>query len=143
MYTHMADVKVTACAKISQELYDQSIQKYNKISLAIIAGLELLNNEKSIPNNEENILNNKESIRYAELQTNILHLTTRLEEKERELQTNELNKNMIIAEKDKQIEMLSNELDANHQMHNNYVLQMQTLINQKLIGTKKPFWKFW
>jgi uncharacterized coiled-coil DUF342 family protein len=31
-------------------------------------------------------------------------------------------------------------------MHNNYMLQMQTLINQKAIeapGAKKPWWRFW
>jgi len=31
-------------------------------------------------------------------------------------------------------------------MHNNYMLQMQTLITQKAIeapGTKKPWWRFW
>jgi FtsZ-binding cell division protein ZapB len=31
-------------------------------------------------------------------------------------------------------------------MHNNYMMQMQTLINQKAIeapGAKKPWWRFW
>ena len=31
-------------------------------------------------------------------------------------------------------------------IHNNYMLQMQTLINQKAIeapGAKKPWWRFW
>lgn len=31
-------------------------------------------------------------------------------------------------------------------VHNKYMLQVQTLINQKAIeapGTKKPWWKFW
>jgi len=32
------------------------------------------------------------------------------------------------------------------EMHNNYMMQVQTLINQKQIvapGTKKPWWRFW
>ena len=38
----MVEAKVTACAKIPQELYNFSIQKYTKISIAIVEGLELL-----------------------------------------------------------------------------------------------------
>jgi hypothetical protein len=32
------------------------------------------------------------------------------------------------------------------EMHNNYMMQVQTLINQKQIvapGAKKPWWRFW
>ncbi len=36
--------------------------------------------------------------------------------------------------------------EAVQNLYNNYMLQMQTLINQKAIeapGTKKPWWRFW
>jgi len=41
---------------------------------------------------------------------------------------------------------LKKELEDLKSMHNNYMLQMQTLINQKAIeapGAKKPWWQFW
>ena len=44
------------------------------------------------------------------------------------------------------IESLKKELEISQETHRNYMLQVQTLINQKAIetpGAKKPFWKFW
>jgi hypothetical protein len=41
---------------------------------------------------------------------------------------------------------LKKELEDLKSMHNNYMMQMQTLINQKVIeapGAKKPWWRFW
>ena len=43
---------------------------------------------------------------------------------------------------------LKKELEDFKSMHNNYMLQMQTLINQRALEPpaaekKKPFWKFW
>lgn len=59
----------------------------------------------------------------------------------------------IINEKDKHIETLKDELSKAGQreedlkkVHNNYMLQVQSLINQKAIeppGSKKPWWRFW
>ena len=43
-------------------------------------------------------------------------------------------------------ETLVNELEDIKSMHNNYMLQMQTVITQRAIeapGTKKPWWRFW
>jgi molecular chaperone GrpE (heat shock protein) len=51
-----------------------------------------------------------------------------------------------IEEKEQHIETLKKELENISQMHNNYMVQMQTLINQKAIevpGAKKPWWRFW
>jgi predicted RNase H-like nuclease (RuvC/YqgF family) len=62
-------------------------------------------------------------------------LKIRLEEKDKQ-----------IEEKDRHIESLKGELTDIKSMHNNYMLQMQTLINQKAIeapGAKKPWWRFW
>ena len=62
-------------------------------------------------------------------------------------------KDKRIADLEKEIEVLLIELKKINQdkedlksMHNNYMLQMQTLINQKSIevpGAKKPWWRFW
>jgi hypothetical protein len=41
---------------------------------------------------------------------------------------------------------LKKELEDLKSMHNNYMLQMQTLINQKAIeapGARKAWWRFW
>ena len=62
-------------------------------------------------------------------------------------------KDKRIDDLEKEIEALLTELKKINQdkedlksMHNNYMLQMQTLINQKAIevpGAKKPWWRFW
>lgn len=69
-------------------------------------------------------------------------LKARLEEKDKQ-----------IEEKDRYIETLKVEVEkAGHDketiqnLYNNYILQMQTLVNQKAIeapGAKKPWWRFW
>ena len=62
-------------------------------------------------------------------------------------------KDRRIGDLENEIEVLLTELKKTNQdkedlksMHNNYMLQMQTLINQKSIevpGAKKPWWRFW
>ena len=69
-------------------------------------------------------------------------MRARLEEKDKQ-----------IEEKDRHIETLKTELEkagqdkeAIQNLYNNYMLQMQTLINQKALeapGAKKPWWRFW
>ncbi len=69
-------------------------------------------------------------------------LKARIEEKDKQ-----------IEDKDRHIESLKKELQSAgqreqdlKQMHSNYMMQMQTLINQKAIdapGTKRPWWRFW
>lgn len=49
-------------------------------------------------------------------------------------------------ELERHIETLKKELEDLNSMQNNYMLQMQNLINQKSIeapGAKKPWWRFW
>jgi hypothetical protein len=69
-------------------------------------------------------------------------LKARIEEKDKQ-----------IEDKDRHIESLKKELESAgqreqdlKQMHSNYMMQMQTLINQRAIevpGAKKPWWRFW
>jgi hypothetical protein len=138
----MADSKITACAKVPKELYDFSIQKYTKISVAIIAGLELLRDKDCIQNgvqNQNSILNSipnqSDSIRDEEAQSEGKSILK--SENERLQEINEI----LLAN----IEELKKDKDTIQNLYNNYMLQMQTLINQKSIeapGMKK-WWKFW
>ena len=143
----MVEAKITACAKVPKELYDASIQKYTKISVAIIAGLELLrendniqnsiqNQDDSIQNQGSSIPNQSDSIRDEGVklgENGILKA-----ENERLQDINEiLRANIQELKKDK---------DTIQNLYNNYMLQMQTLINQRAIeapGAKKPWWRFW
>jgi len=45
-----------------------------------------------------------------------------------------------------EIEFLRKEIDDLKSIHNNYMIQVQTILNQKTIeapGVKKPWWRFW
>jgi len=126
----MADSKITACAKVSKELYDFSIRKYTKISVAIIAGLELLRDKDSIQNgvqNQNSILNsipNKiDSIRDEEAQSKGNSIIKAKNERLQEIYE------ILLAN----IEELKKDKDTIQNLYNNYMLQMQTLINQKSI----------
>src|ERR1035437_3221571 len=128
----MVDSKITACAKVPKELYDFSIQKYTKISVAIIVGLELLRDECSIQNG----VKNQNSIRDEEGQSEQNSILKA--EKERLQEINDI----LLAN----IEELKKDKDTIQNLYNNYMLQMQTLITQKSIevpGAKKPWWRFW
>ena len=139
----MADSKITACAKVPKELYDFSIQKYTKISIAIIAGLELLRDKDSIQKGVQNqnsilnsILNQSDSIHDEAAQSELISILNA--EKERLQEINEI----LLAN----IEELKKDKDTIQNLYNNYMLQMQTLINQKSIeapGAKKQWWRFW
>lgn len=88
-----------------------------------------------------------------ELQSRIKETENRFEDGQRH--NGELQKELEIRmeETQKQIKDLQKELEKAErreiyfeEMHNNYMMQVQTLINQKQIvapGAKKPWWRFW
>ena len=129
----MPEDKIRVSARISKELYDICLQRYDNITNAINAGLELLRaqgederkiNEDTSRHCEDKRHTSEDSSGEGEL----FELKARVEEKERH------------------IESLKSELDNLRSVHNNYMVQMQTLINQKAIetpGAKKPWWRFW
>jgi TATA-binding protein-associated factor Taf7 len=136
----MPEDKIRVSARISKELYDICLQRYDNITNAINAGLELLRaqGEDERKDHEDKSQQNEDISRHGEDKCHtgedssgegeIFELKARVEEKERH------------------IESLKSELDNLRSVHNNYMLQMQTLINQKVIeapGAKKPWWKFW
>ncbi len=110
-------------AWVPQELWDK-IEALNipNQTIAVTQALELLvGKSQDNPNSSPDIP----------------ELRARLEEKEKQLE-----------DKDKHIETLKKELEDNKATHNNYMFQIQTLINQKAIdapGTekKKHWYKFW
>ena len=107
---------------------------YPTISKAVNEALEkLLGDSHKIPPRDSSGM--QQSPEFPELKA-------RIEEKDKQ-----------IEDKDQHIESLKKELESAgqreqdlKQMHSNYMLQMQTLINQKTIespGAKKPWWRFW
>jgi predicted RNase H-like nuclease (RuvC/YqgF family) len=135
----MPEEKIRVSARISKELYDICLQRYDNITNAINAGLELLRtqceddkkeNEDISQQNEDARRRNEDKCHTGEDSSSegVFDLKARVEEKERH------------------IESLKSELDNLRSVHNNYMLQIQTLINQKSIespGSKKPWWRFW
>ena len=63
-----------------------------------------------------------------------------------QLRTMTEEKDKQIEEKDRHIGTLQKELEISQETHRNYMMQMQTLINQKAIeapGAKRQWWRFW
>jgi chromosome segregation ATPase len=88
-----------------------------------------------------------------ELQSKTQELEKRLEDEQRHSQELQRKLELRMEESQNQIRDLRKELEKAErrevyfeEMHNNYMMQVQTLINQKQIvapGTKKPWWRFW
>ena len=129
---------------------------------AIISGLEKLvsDPELNIYGKEQGIriqeLKNgleNEQRRNQELQSKIPELEKRFESEQRRNQELQKELELRMEETQKQIKDLQKELEKAErreiyfeEMHNNYMMQVQTLINQKQIvapGAKKPWWRFW
>lgn len=144
----MNDEKRRVNAYITNELYTRVIQSGYGITDAIIQGLECLmshHGEVKTPGNED----------IVELQERLIkELQDHVNKMQESTDPLELGKLRIKSEElEKHNETLKKELENASQreqdlksMHNNYMMQMQTLINQKSIeapGTQKCWWKFW
>jgi len=130
----MPEDKIRVSARIPKELYDVCLQRYDNITSAINAGLELLSfqSEDKTKTNEDN------------LKTSEDRSSRQNEDSNRQGDIQELKAR--VEEKDRHIESLKGELDNLRSVHNNYMVQVQTLINQKAIeapGSKKRWWRFW
>jgi peptidoglycan hydrolase CwlO-like protein len=127
--------------------------RYNNMTAAIITALE---KELSDPVEMSTDIQDKDK--------NVQRLTHELQKNVSDLQVMQATfegiqrltdeKDKQIEEKNQHIETLKAEIEKASQreedlkkVHNNYMLQMQTLINQKAIEApgekKRPFWKFW
>jgi hypothetical protein len=136
----MPIAKKSVTVRIPNELYDMCNKNYDSISNAVIAGLELL----FVTNC------NKDVITISELQAQIEEEEKII--KELQTQNKEPNKEILqlyearLTELQSHNETLKKELEDNKQMHNNYMLQVQTIINQRALeapGAKRPWWKLW
>ena len=112
-------------AWVPVDLYDRVISAgYSKITEAIITGLELLLQDTNISKND--ISGYEQDIRLLQAEKD------KLQAQCIELQAHN--------------ETLKQDLQDLKAMHNNYMLQVQSLINQRAIeapNPKKQWWKFW
>jgi len=146
----MSDTKRKISAWIPSALYDD-IEKagYTSPTIAVTKGLELLvkkqagdipeTSRRQLGTERENLRNEierlKASLQGAPNPVELAQLRARSEELERHNSTlkEELSKS---GQREEDLK----------QMHNNYFLQIQTLINQKAIeapGATKHWWRFW
>lgn len=148
----MVEGKIRVSARIPKELYDRCLQSYDNITTAINTGLELLcqQNEDECQSNGDICRQNVDKQATIEDTSEdknerdiISELKARTEEQVKQLQ-----------EKDNHIETLKIELEKAHHdkddiknLYDNYMRQMQTLIQQKAIKAPgdetKRWWKFW
>jgi predicted nucleic acid-binding Zn-ribbon protein len=137
---------------------------YDSPTKATIAAFEALvrqevtgSNQEVLGSNQEVLGSNQEE-KLPELEKQIEEAQTKIKTLEENLRkapdlsefsrlqarSEELEKHNSTLKAD--IEKANQREDDLKAMHNNYMLQMQTLINQKAIeapGEKKPWWKFW
>ncbi|HEY3361477.1 MAG TPA: hypothetical protein VGK06_06500 [Methanosarcina sp.] len=114
---------------ISSQLWDKIVNLgYNSQTLAITNGLEALVKESQDSN---------------QMSQELPALKARLEEIERHNETLKNHNDILKAELDR----AAQEKESIQNLYDNYMRQMQTLIQQKAIEApgekKKPFWKFW
>ncbi len=148
----MLKPKVMVSARIPKELSTFCLQHYENMSIAINTALELLRDQESIQNENNCIQNENICKQDQEGELNGLQ--------EQIISNDENYKEIIngykvrIEERDQYIETLKRELEKAHQdkdniqnIYDNYMRQMQTLIQQKAIEVpgdkKKPWYKFW
>ena len=118
---------------------------YSSPTHAVMKAFELLLDNPAQDFRESHNATNNENAGYSENSagySEIPELRARIEEKDKQ-----------IDEKDRHIETLKAELEkaaqreaSDKRTHDNYMAQMQTLIQQKAIeapGAKKPWWRLW
>jgi hypothetical protein len=131
-------------------LYDNVLQVgYTSPTQAVIQGFEMLVQAQS-EESPEAIRGQMQVIR-GQMQAEIDSLKSETERLTVSLKnapdSNELTELKVRSEElEKHNETLKKDLENLQNLYNNYMLQMQTLINQKAIeapGAKKPWWQFW
>jgi Arc/MetJ-type ribon-helix-helix transcriptional regulator len=125
---------------------------YQSMSAALIVALEKELTETVKQSEDMLQTDNKCQILTADLEKNVSEMGILQAIFQGSLKLSE-EKDKRIYDLEKEIEALLTELKKINQdkedlksMHNNYMLQMQTLINQRAIevpGAKKPWWRFW
>ena len=158
------EIRIPVNAKIPKSLHDSLLAavetgRYKDKTACITEALEiLLNNTQEETQANNDVLQNKKTEiqnleialreKYAEiqrLQSVIQEAPDPIELAQLRARYEELQAHNETLKAD--IEKASQDKEDLKQMHNNYFLQVQTLINQKAIEApgekKKPKWKFW
>jgi len=162
----MPEDKIRVSARIPKDLYDICLQRYDNITNAINAGLELLRVQGEDKNQiSEDICRQGEdrsrtsedgSSRESaiqELKAMVEGKDARIKELQEQIKVNDGHQQNRIEDLKSHIYSLDNQMRTkddqieklNENMHKQAV-HLQTLLNQKAIeapGAKKPFWKFW
>lgn len=149
--------KIQVTVKLPFNIHSVLIQRVNEgtypsMSAALIIALEKEFAETFGQSEDIQQTDNKCQILTVDLEKKVSEISILQATFQGSLKLSE-EKDKRIDDLEKEIEALLTELKKINQdkedlksMHNNYMLQMQTLINQKAIevpGAKKPWWRFW
>lgn len=135
---------------VPDALYDSVLQAgYTSPTQAVIQGFEALvqtQSEESLEAVKEQMqaIRGQMQAEIDNLKIEIIRLNTSLQEAPDPKEVIELRARH--EESGKHIETLKKELENSQETHRNYMMQVQTLINQKAIlapGDKKKWYKFW
>ncbi len=147
---NMQEQKRKISVWVPYELYDSVLHAgYTSPTNAVIQGFEMLTRAQSEDSPEE-VRRQMQVIR-GQMQAEIDMLKNKIERLNAALQeapdpTEFVEICARSRELERHNETLKKEVENLQNLYNNYMLQMQTLINQKSIeapGAKKPWWRFW
>jgi uncharacterized protein (DUF3084 family) len=135
---------------VPSELYDNVLHAgYISPTNAVIQGFEMLTRAQSEDSPEEvrrqmQVIRGQMQAEIDTLKNEIQRLNISLQEAPDPTEFVEIRARS--RELERHNETLKKEVENLQNLYNNYMLQMQTLINQKAIevpGAKKPWWRFW
>ncbi len=144
---------VKVCGWLSDEVFSKLIDKgYKSHTIIVRRGAELIIGQPigehgelgpgKMKDTEENTINNIENIgEHRENTGELRELRVQVREQREHIETLKVHNETLKAE----LGMANRDKDDLKETHTNYMIQMQTLINQKAIeapGVKK-WWKFW
>lgn len=151
----MTEKKQRINVSIPVELYSKITDSEYGLTEAVVKGLELILspeieiNQEIFESQETRIKELQEQIeklKFLEVKPGILELQeTRIKELQDQIKVNDGNQKARLEELQDHNETLKKELEDLKQIHTNYMLQMQTVINQRAIeapGIKRWF-EFW
>jgi hypothetical protein len=161
----MVEGKIQVGSRIPKTLYDNCLQIRENMTIAIIDGLELLvkqsENENLEHNNACSINDNKKDENDNKYSKNDNNYENKTEKQNHPSDNNNfgIDNSLItelktkVEEKEALITVLRGDLEQAHRdkddiknLYDNYMRQMQTLIQQKAIkapGEEKKWWEFW
>ncbi len=135
---------------VPYDLYDNVLRAgYTSPTNAVIQGFEMLTRSQSKDSPDEvrgqmQVIRGQMQAELDTLKNEVERLNASLQEAPNPTEFIEIRTRS--RELERHNETLEKEVENLQNLYNNYMLQMQTLINQKVIeapGAKKPWWRFW